>query len=614
MGTRKFLAVVGTVAVALGLGLSACSGPTTNDAGTTTASAGGGATGQSGTVTVAWNQAMFSMNQNSSNGHATSNTNIGYLMQTQLGHFDENLNWIWNTKAVTVTKTSDDPLTVEYKLNPDMKWSDGQPVQAADMLLDWVALSQKYNQVDSSTVKRTDAGAAEVASGKVFFDAGDPNVALIKDVPTISDDGHTITMVYSKPAEAWQFAFTTFNLPAHVVAEKALDISDPVQATDALVKAIQTGDMASLAKIAQVWNTSFDMTSMPTDPSLVLSSGAYLLKNWSKDYLTLEANPAYTWGDIPKVKTIVVRFISDAMAQAQALANGEVNIIQPQATSDLLQALQSNTNASVTTIDGSTFEHVDLTFDNKNGPFNPATYGGDATKALEVRQAFLKTVPRQDIVDKIIKPLDPNATVRNSFLVTTADPNYTDLAAGNDSSNYGAVDIAGAKALLAKAGVKNPTVRIMYAKDNPRRVQEFQLISQSATQAGFVVKDVGSADWGSLLGNGSYDASIFGWQSVSTSINDNQATYVTGGQNNFSGYSNKTVDDAFSVLATSTDPAVVKQNALTIDKTLFDDGYGLTLYQFPEVTAFDKTKVTGVSDIAMAPTMFWDYWNWTATS
>ena len=43
-------------------------------------------------------------------------------------------------------------------------------------------------------------------------------------------------------------------------------------------------------------------------------------------------------------------------------------------------------------------EHVDLTVNN-GGPFDPATYGGDEAKALAVRQAFLKTIPRQEIVD-----------------------------------------------------------------------------------------------------------------------------------------------------------------------------------------------------------------------
>ncbi len=54
------------------------------------------------------------------------------------------------------------------------------------------------------------------------------------------------------------------------------------------------------------------------------------------------------------------------------------------------------------------YDHVDLTFNN-GGPFDPATYGGDEAKALKVRQAFLKVIPRQAILDAIIIPQKADA-------------------------------------------------------------------------------------------------------------------------------------------------------------------------------------------------------------
>ena len=61
---------------------------------------------------------------------------------------------------------------------------------------------------------------------------------------------------------------------------------------------------------------------------------------------------------------------------------------------------------------------------NNNGPFDPAAYGGDAKKAPLVRQAFLQTIPRQKIIDTIIKPLNPDAAIRNSYNVV---PGYAEL-------------------------------------------------------------------------------------------------------------------------------------------------------------------------------------------
>ena len=82
-----------------------------------------------------------------------------------------------------------------------------------------------------------------------------------------------------------------------------------------------------------------------------------------------------------------------------------------------------------------TYEHVDLVFDN-DGPFDPATYGGDAEKALAVRTAFLTAIPRQTIVDNLIVPLNPKAEVRNSFIDLPGSPNYDDMVANNGSDAY----------------------------------------------------------------------------------------------------------------------------------------------------------------------------------
>ncbi len=96
------------------------------------------------------------------------------------------------------------------------------------------------------------------------------------------------------------------------------------------------------------------------------------------------------------------------------------------------------------------YEHLDLSFNNK-GPFDPESYGGDDAKANDVRQAFLKTIPRQDILDRIIKPVDPTATLRNSFTQPPGAPLYSQMVAANGMSAFDKVDIAGAK-VTAGAG------------------------------------------------------------------------------------------------------------------------------------------------------------------
>ncbi len=105
------------------------------------------------------------------------------------------------------------------------------------------------------------------------------------------------------------------------MGEKALGISDPTQAVEAIQTAAQKDDKASLAKIANFWNTGFDFTSLPSDKSLYLSSGPYLLTDFKKNqYMTFTANPDYTWGPKPTVKTITCQYLNDATTAVQAVA------------------------------------------------------------------------------------------------------------------------------------------------------------------------------------------------------------------------------------------------------------------------------------------------------
>ena len=86
----------------------------------------------------------------------------------------------------------------------------------------------------------------------------------------------------------------------------------------------------------------------PERQALLVSDGAYTIVKAVKDqYVTLKANPNYTWGPLPKVSQITIRFIQDPTAQVQALQNGEVSVISGQATADTVAALKSVKDVNV---------------------------------------------------------------------------------------------------------------------------------------------------------------------------------------------------------------------------------------------------------------------------
>ena len=250
---------------------------------------------------------------------------------------------------------------------------------------------------------------------------------------------------------------------------------------------------------------------------------------------------------------------------------------------------------------------------NNGGPFDPATYGGDEDKARAVRQAFLLSVPRAEILEKLIVPLQEDAVARNSHTVVPGSPAYADVVAGNGSDFYSEDDEANREKaidILAEAGVETPIdVRFLYGASNVRRSNEYQLISASAAKTGFNVIDEGDDAWGGrLTQTDTYDASLFGWQSTNTFALNSEANYVTGGLNNFAGYSNSDIDGWYADMA-SASPDEEKELTIQIEAQLNEDGFSLPIFQFPGVVAW-RNELQGVAMIPISPTIFWNYWEW----
>ncbi|MGK3708231.1 ABC transporter family substrate-binding protein, partial [Arthrobacter sp. IK3] len=487
---------VGVAAVAA-LALSACAANQgTTDGGSTDSESTGGS------VRVVEVNAFSSFNSNTANGNVDINGKIAYATHSGFNYITDELKVEPLEDFGTYEKVSDDPLTVKYTVNEGVNWSDGEPVDADDLMLLWAVNSGHFNDATLNE-------EGETVSGTTYFDyAGDTSGLSLTDVPEIGDDGRSITMTYSEPFADWEIAFGAMTdggvqTPAHVVAEKA-GLADG----DALIELIQNtpaGDPANpapvneeLKAVADFWNTGFDTKSLPSDASLYLSNGPFIVSAIDpENSMTLTRNEDYNWGPEPKIDEIIVRYIGDAPAQVQALKNGEVDIIAPQASADTVDQLEAIDGVTINSGNQLSYDHVDL---NYTGVFADQN----------VRTAFMKVIPRQAIVDSIVKKLNPDAAPLDSEIFLSDQDGYEDSAANNGSSEFAEVDVEGAKELLAGA---TPEVRIMYNKDNPNRSDAYTLIAQSASEAGFKVVDggLGASDWGSALGTGTYDASIFGW-------------------------------------------------------------------------------------------------------
>ncbi len=579
------------VAAAAALALSACAG---NSGGTTPTTASA-ASKTGGSATVVEVNAFNTFNSNTADGNTDINSKISYATHSGFFYIDNKLNVVRNEKFGKMEKTSDNPLTVKYTINEGVKWSDGTPVTAADLLLQWAAFSGYYDDAD-----------AEAKTGTSYFSyAGDPTGIALTDFPELGADNRSMTLKYSKPFADWEIALggPGIDIPAHVLAKKA-GLTDAKAFVD-LLKGTPRGDSkapkpanAQLQAMAELWNTGFDTKTLPADPSLYLSNGPFIVKGINQDQsLTMVKNKDYNWGPEAKLDEITVRYIGSAPAQVQALKNGEADIIAPQASADTVEQLKALESQGVTVELGNqlSYDHIDL---NYSGPF--------AEK--NVREAFMKAVPRKDIVDKIVKKLDPKAAPLDSQLFVPDQAPYADSVKNNGSSAYQDVDIEGAKKLLNGA---TPEVRIMYNKDNPNRVDAYSLIRESATQAGFKIVDggLGKSDWGKALGDGSYDATIFGWINSGVGVSGVPQIFKSGNDSNFNLFSDPEADKLMDELIVTTDKSKQDELIAKIDKKIWDSAYGLPLFQAVGVDAYSD-RITGVKYMPNQTGVWWNFWEW----
>ena len=557
-----------------------------------------------GEISVAEAGVVDSFNPQTAAGNTDINRKLAYATHSGFNYVDNNLEIVPLEQFGSYEQVSEDPLTVKYTVNEGVAWSDGAPVGADDMMLAWAAASGRF---DDEVL----AADGTPTSGTRYFDyAGSTEALGLTGLPEIGDDNRSVTFTYSQPYADWETAFGSLSdssgiaVPAHIVAQGA-GLADEKELTE-LIRETPGGDPLNpapvnpeLRAVADYWNTAFSAQTLPEDPALYLSNGPFIVSAIDPGVsLTLVRNEDYTWGAEPELDEISVRFLQDPAAQTAALKDGTVDIVSPQpdgGTLPDLEALEALGNVNLHWGNQLAYDHLDLTFD---GVF----------ESDDVREAFLKTVPRQAIVDATVQRLQPGAEPLDSQIFLTDQAGYEESAAENGSEEFAAVDVEGARELLDGEA---PAVRVLYDRDNAYRAEAFRLIRDSAAEAGFDVVDGGlpAGEWAARLGTGTYDAVIFGWTASGVGVAGVPQIFATGAASNYNGYSSPEADELMADLVTETDTRSREELQADIDRLIWEAHYGLPLYQLPGLQASADT-VEGVEYMPNSTGLWWNVWEW----
>lgn len=579
-------------AAAAALALTACGGdepdPTTDPTNGTT-DPGPTDPGDPIVITYAAEQEFASYNNGTADQNAFRNT---LVLNGVLGGF-----WRFapsgfaerDTEFGTYELVSEDPQTVEFTIHPDATWSDGEPIDCADMLLAWAANSGYY---------MTDEQDEEGNDIPLFSTAGTTGFDLWEK-PDCADGDKTMTATYTSIYADWEL-ITPSGMPAHIVAEQGgLTKAE-------LAQAIRDDDMEAMADAAAFYNSGWVMNpGQLLDASLLPSSSRYQFEEWvAGEYLTLVRNDNY-WGTPGKADQIVFRFLEQDQ-QAQALDNREVDIIDPQPNPDLVNQLQGMQGIVLETGESFTYEHLDFNM-RPNGLFRDN---------LELREAFALCVPRQRIIDNLIAPQNPDAQVLNARLTYSFQPDYEFQVAGGRGETW-EQDIEASAAILEELGAVGTTVRIGFQMPNPRRVNIVELIADECGEAGFDIQNAGVEDFfGRALAEGDWDVALFAWVG-SGYVSGTASTFKTpeactpGNTGNNNGcYSNPEVDALYDQLLAELDGDAARQLVKQIEDILWEDLPTFPLFTFPSLAAWAE-DVEGVVNNRTQGGITWNMHEWT---
>ncbi len=148
------------------------------------------------------------------------------------------------------------------------------------------------------------------------------------------------------------------------------------------------------------------------DRSIPISAGPFRFGEYERgDHLTLVRNESY-WGEhVAYLDEVEFRFIRRTTRQIEALTAGEVDAIYPSVDPRLPQ-LYDVADVEIQTNPSLLWEHLALGFRDRmvRKPF--------------VRRALALAIDREAVVDEVIRPIDPDASVLDSLLLLGNEPGY----------------------------------------------------------------------------------------------------------------------------------------------------------------------------------------------
>jgi peptide/nickel transport system substrate-binding protein len=305
------------------------------------------------------------------------------------------------------------------------------------MVLAWAAQSGQYSAFDAAS----HAGYSDIAAVDCAPEQKRARVTFARDRAFTDFD---------------QLFSATSMMPSHVISDE-LDLGD-----GGVTKAVQTDDVPTLIRIAQAWNTTWDLKP-GADLKRFPSAGPYKLSSVGSDgSIVLVANDKW-WGAKPQISKVTVWPYS--AGTVDRIKSGKVEIADISAGSvDKL-----NAPSGLTSVDYPSAGIEQLIFGAQGPLADP-----------DARRAVALCTPRDAIAAGVKSP------IANARLSPVADDSLSVVESGALNGQFGGPDVDGARSAL---GGQPLTVRIGYLGPDARLAAVVGQIATSCAGAGITVQD-----------------------------------------------------------------------------------------------------------------------------
>ncbi len=422
-----------------------------------------------------------------------------------------------------------------FKLHKGAKWSDGQPVKAADFVFGFQRLLDPRLAAPYSSFYYSIKNANTVNN----MDPKDPGVdAALQTLGLKAVDDNTFQVTLEAPAGYFKWVASLWT-------------SSPVRK-----------DIVDKYGKDSSGNDKWGAVA-PTASQTVVGNGLYQIsEDVPKDHITLVPNANYS-GSQPKptITKITESLIDDETVAYAKYKSGELDMVGvPVADTEAVRS-----SPELVTIPELTVFWVDINV--KKAPFdNP-----------KVRLAFSQAIDRDSFVTNIEKGRGISATT----LIPKGMRNYRP-----DLGTPQTFNAATAKATLASAGVSAAAlsgIKYTYNSNSPtnKTIAEF-VQAQFKTNLGIdiVLDGTDSKTVSKRLRTGNYQiGGPSGWGADYPDSQDWFDIFMTGSGNQFSNWSDKTYDDAVTAGDAASDNAKRDAAYQTAETELVQQAPVMFLYQ-----------------------------------